>query len=300
MAPELTGTRSEARLPATSEGRDRAGEGLGRVRLNHCARSSAMHHGRTGVRLRCRVVNQPEQNTRWAVAVEGQDADIRTVASALNDGGILLELHEQDGWLLTAGSFGELGEADAVRRSSEEIMAVVNGVGTLLDPGFRPLKAGHVYRLHADGRKDAFVLLQSAIEVRARVNAVLVSATSDGSPPSPPTSQLENALAAAAFDSDLNLALRLNGKHPRTLATLYKIFELSQQHPQHKAWSSTTQRRRFTHSVNSPDAHGEDARHAVQKTQPPANPMSLKEAEALISVILARWVETVWMSLDES
>ena len=36
-------------------------------------------------------------------------------------------------------------------RSSD---TMVNGAGVLLDPGFLPIKANHVYRLHADGRKD--------------------------------------------------------------------------------------------------------------------------------------------------
>lgn len=172
-------------------------------------------------------MNQTEQKPRWAVAVESHDHDLRSIASALRDEGVLLDQTEEDGWLVTADVFDDVSDADAVRRAADEILTVVNGAGVLLDPGFRPLKASHVYRLHADGRKDAFVLLQSAVEVRSRVNAVLVSTAPDGSPPPPPTSQLDKALASAAVDPNLSSALRLNGQYPRTFVSLYKVFELS-------------------------------------------------------------------------
>lgn len=241
-------------------------------------------------------MNQTEQKPRWTVAVEGHDHDLRGIASALREEGVWLDQTEKEGWLVTADVFDGVAEADAVRSSADEILAMVNGAGVLLDPGFRPLKAGHVYRLHADGRKEAFVLLQSAIEIRAHVNAVLVSTAPDGSLPPPPTSQLDKSLAAAAVDPNLSSALRLNGQYPRTFVSLYKIFELSQQHPQNETWSSKKQRKRFTHSANSPSVHGDDARHAASRTQPPSSPMSLKDAEAFIAVIMARWVDTVWDS----
>ena len=143
------------------------------------------------------------------------------------------------------------------------------------------------------------MLLQGAIEARGHVNAVGVSTTGGESPLSPPTSQPDKALAAAAADSNLKKALHLYGRRPRTFVSLYKIFELHQQHPQHDSWSSKNQRRRFTHSANSPGVHGDDARHAVDKTLPPPNPMSLKEAEAWIAGILTRWVATVWRYLGD-
>lgn len=234
-----------------------------------------------------------EEGAYWAVVLGGDDSDIRTIVS----GGLGAEGVEvrqtDDGWLMTADTFEAAGEARGVRRAAEATLDVVNGVGAILDRAFRPLKAGHVYRLHADGRKDAFVQLEGAIEARARVNAVLVSTTSDGSPAPAPKSQLDKALAAAQVDDNLARALRLHGKHPRTIATLYKVFELSRQHSQHQTWSSRRERSRFTQSANSPGAHGDDARHAVARTQPPANPMNLAEAESFVAGILRQWIDAV-------
>lgn len=238
-----------------------------------------------------------EGGAYWAVALAGDDSDIRTIVSGgLGEEGVDLRKTD-DGWLITADTFEAAGDARGVRRAAEAILDVVNGVGALLDRAFRPLKAGHVYHLHADGRKDAFVQLEGAIEARARVHAVLVSTTSDGAPAPVPTSQLDKALAAAKVDDNLAHALRLHGKRPPTIATLYKVFELSAQHPQHQTWSSRGGRSRFTHSANSPGAHGDDARHAVLRTQPPARPMNLDEAESFIARILVRWVEAVWSSI---
>lgn len=148
-------------------------------------------------------MGKSEEGAYWAVVLGGDDSDIRMIVS----GGLGAEGVEvrqtDDGWLMTADTFEAAGQARGVRRAAEATLDVVNGVGALLDRAFRPLKAGHVYRLHADGRKDAFVQLEGAIEARARVNAVLVSTTSDGSPAPAPKSQLDKALAAAQVDDNL-------------------------------------------------------------------------------------------------
>ena len=98
--------------------------------------------------------------------------------------------------------------------------------------------------------------------------------------PSAPDLLTGRGVGSAAVDPNLSKALWLIGQYPRTFVSLYKIFELSQQLPQHEAWSSMKQRKRFTHSANSPGVHGDDARHAATRIQPPSNPMSPKDAEA--------------------
>ena len=75
------------------------------------------------------LMNQTEQQPRWAVAVEGHDHDLRSIAGALREQGVWLEKTEKDGWLVTADVFDGVAEADPVRRSAHETLAMVNGAG---------------------------------------------------------------------------------------------------------------------------------------------------------------------------
>lgn len=56
-------------------------------------------------------------------------------------------------------------------------------------------------------------------------------------------------------------------------------------------YTSTKQLRRFYHSINSPTVFGLGARHAVAKTDPPAEPMSLKEAQAFAHSVGRAWLK---------
>jgi len=240
---------------------------------------------------------QHVDEAQWAVAVEGRDSDLLSVGRELRDGAVSLQQISGGEWLLTTDTLDGMADAGTVRKSAERTVELLNGAAPLIDPGFQPLKAGHVYCLHPDGRRDAFVLIETAIEARARVSATLTSSTHDEEPSREPTSPIDKALVAASSDAHLAAALRLN-MPPRAFASLYKVLELSMLHPRHEEWSSKTQRSRFKHSANSPGAHGRGARHAVENSRAPANPMSLREAEAFIDSILTRWIDAAWDSLD--
>ena len=56
-------------------------------------------------------------------------------------------------------------------------------------------------------------------------------------------------------------------------------------------YASAKQLRRFNHSINDPTVFGLGARHAVSKTDPPAQPMNLEEARAFARSIGAAWLK---------
>ncbi|MBD1811084.1 hypothetical protein NDA07_18880 [Microcoleus vaginatus DQ-U2] len=47
----------------------------------------------------------------------------------------------------------------------------------------------------------------------------------------------------------------------------------------------------FTHTANSQSAIGDDARHGVERNDPPKEPMPKSEAVALIRNLLKQWLE---------
>ena len=236
-------------------------------------------------------MSSASNNATWAVHLEGNPVDLEWAEATSANLGISVSRGDDGIWLLTSTTFVGLGEAALVRDEATQVLLVVNGAGAVHDPGFRPLIVGHVYRFHPDGGKDAFVLIRSAVEINS---AILLTG---GTPVDPGPSVLEMADAAAKADPDLALALSLYGVVPRTFSSLYKVFELSEQHPDHKNWTSGKERRRFKHTANSIKAAGDQARHAVEKTKPPKNPMTLTDASVLVRTILHRWIREVWSSL---
>jgi hypothetical protein len=58
-------------------------------------------------------------------------------------------------------------------------------------------------------------------------------------------------------------------------------------------WASEAQLRRFKHSANSVKAAGDEARHGVEATAPPVDPMTITEAKSLVDILLARWLGSV-------
>lgn len=234
--------------------------------------------------------NQPE----WVIQLEGHAYDLETLAAALKGGRMRVRRCDDSSWALGSDAFRDLTDASEVRARSEDLIQRLNGLGPLADPSFRPLKAGHVYRLWPDGRRDAFVVVSEAIGVRDRVMAVGVS--NGGEPAATTPTYLEKAALVAETDAGLAQALIYYGSTPRSFYDLYKVFELSSRHPDHAQWTLGRNRRRFKHSANSPAAVGSEARHATESTLPPANPMSLDEATAFIGEIVRGWVESLWDS----
>lgn len=74
---------------------------------------------------------------------------------------------------------------------------------------------------------------------------------------------------------------------------LYKIYEIIDSNAGIKknSWLSEKKRNLFRRSANHPVASGFNARHAVQKEEPPQNPMELEEAIELINELIIKWKE---------
>ena len=226
--------------------------------------------------------------TSWAAEVEGHPVDLHWAEEASAKLTLNVSRHQDGMWLLTSPTLAGLADTGAVEDEAVRLLSIVNGAGAVHDPGFRPLTVGHIYRFRPGGGKDAFVLLKSTVTVRSAL------VLQGGTPVPPGPSLLEKATAAGQADADLQRALELFGGVPPTWGFLYNVYELSKQQPELKKWTSQGERTRFQRTANSFTAAGSSARHAVEKTVPPPNPMTLAEARAFIRRILDEWVNHVW------
>ncbi len=74
---------------------------------------------------------------------------------------------------------------------------------------------------------------------------------------------------------------------------LYKVYEIVNKDAGRTKIEQWTNKKigLFTHTANSQSAIGDDARHGVDKHDPPKEPMSLSEARALIRNLLKQWLQ---------
>jgi len=102
-------------------------------------------------------------------------------------------------------------------------------------------------------------------------------------------------LALAASEPDVARALRLIGQAEPTWSVLYHLYEVVLGDVGGRiyddGWASRAEVERFRRTANSPVVLGEDARHGRETTEPPSNPMSLREARDVVERLVRRWLE---------
>lgn len=185
-------------------------------------------------------------------------------------------------------------EKDQAKTTAQHILRNLNSILFLTDSSVKPLEFGHMY--YADnGKRLAFVDIVESFSISDHISAT--SFDREG-----------NILEQIPADRIRGL-LQLSEQSPDTFEMLqymqeygmndwvglYKIFEqlsakLGGEHRLISILDTTkAEKNRFTNTANNPAASGLMARHAVQDTQPPANPMSVEEGREYIKTLLFRY-----------
>jgi len=93
--------------------------------------------------------------------------------------------------------------------------------------------------------------------------------------------------------------LKLLNQGSHTGESLYKIYELAEEHPSHRRdfherfGITESEFRRFTDTVHNPVVSGELARHAYEDEPKTSNPMSFSEAQTFVFGIAKRWLASL-------
>ncbi len=97
-------------------------------------------------------------------------------------------------------------------------------------------------------------------------------------------------LSAARKSAHLHEAIKVWADPIRTWGRLYRVVEEMNKHfgqPVNKAGLCTEgELKRLTHTANTAEAAGVDARHASKSFDYPKNPMTLEEATSFVSSLL--------------
>jgi hypothetical protein len=224
---------------------------------------------------------------RWLIQLQGEAMDLEELPKWFPSGDVYA-VEENGNVLLVGAGLNSLPEADAVLKKAQEALDEFSAVVSLLWTSFRKPQIGQVFREDSAGNRSAYIFLTGVAAGRSKAGGVMVDAS--GTAPAPATTQAQDLLAAARKSKHLQEALKVWADPVRTWGRLYRVMEEVKKHfgkPVDKVGLCTDDELgRFTHTANTAEAAGLDARHASGSFQRPTSPMTLQEATSFVSRLL--------------
>ena len=237
----------------------------------------------------------------WQIQIQGWASDLEHLARHFTATSTKVVKDDRgDGFLYESDAFLQCQTSEKVLAVANEELPVLSGVLKLVRDSPEPLRAGAVYRLNANGGRDAFVHIHETVNVRAEVGEVTIITTDRAgnviSRQAPPPRTI--VVSRLSFgDAAVAKAMRLlAAPDHKSWVGMYRIHEVieSDLGGEHKlkkqGWGSPKDLKRFKHSANSVQVGGDAARHGKEVEEPPKNPMSIDEAAAYLNFVLQSWV----------
>ena len=191
--------------------------------------------------------------------------------------------------LLTGDGFHACDTPDQARGLAAQLLDEFGATISLLWPSYRAPSLGTVHERMPDGTRHGTAIGMVGMAV-GRSKARATSTVPPGTDPGP--TQAQALWAAAKSAPRLEVALLLWADPARTWPRLYRILEELEAHLEQTLSSaglcSANERARFTRSANTAEVAGNESRHAGGKFQPPAKPMSLREASGFVRTMLTK------------
>ena len=217
---------------------------------------------------------------RWLAKLDADAEDLDDFTRWFPRGEVFAEANA-DGVFLVGSGLDVHEDVGQVKAVAEQALDEFFGVISLLSKATKRPRLGGIFHEDDEGVRREHIFLTSSIFVRLRGHV-------RGGGTGPTQAQL--LLAGSKTNASLGNALQLWSDPNRTWPRLYRILEEIETYVGvrvHKAHMCTAaQRERFTRSANVAEVAGKDARHAAGKFEPPAVPMTVREATSFISSLL--------------
>lgn len=230
---------------------------------------------------------------KWLVRLKGELFDLEDFPKLLCSPEIRV-IKENGLFYLQSSEFNSLTSAEDVRERGRVLIELINGVAKFNRDNFLGISEDAITRVEDDGKRHHYVFLEGTATIRTKVSAQLSVIAANGSKKvATRLSALESLLEVAQKHNIVADALSFY--RDDTWISLYKAYEIIRDDVSGKhqiiknGWSVDSDINRFTQTAQSRAALGDSARHASKKYKPPAKPMTLLEARALIKTILSRW-----------
>lgn len=229
----------------------------------------------------------------WLVELQGQEFDLDALAGLLHSPHLNVS-KEGSAYYLRCSAFVSIGSPGEVRERAREILQRASAAERIRCGSSLPIRLGEVFRIEPDGSRRGFFSSGLLSSWNVRVPHALVTE--------------EDALAFARWvelaerDAKVDKALRILITRDTNWINLYNILDVVLSDVGGMIWQAgwvpEREVKRFKHTADSESTLGDEARHGQERTRPPADPMSLNEADSLIRKILRAWL--AWKSTGDS
>lgn len=232
----------------------------------------------------------------WEILVTGSKHVLEELADVLKGGSVNLD-RRGDGFVLRTDECDKLDDPDEVRSRASETVQALSSVARLALQSVKPLQIGSVSRVRPDGCRDHFLQVEPAqLRITGGLTSLVVTRADGSVEEHRAGDPISGWLSRASADPNLLRALRLRDADLLSWSDLYRLFEVIEASVGgetvivQKEWASRSDLRRFRHSANSVSVAGDEARHGVERQEPPAQPMCLADARTFIDGLLRAWL----------
>jgi len=228
----------------------------------------------------------------WEVQLTGDPTDLQTLADTFTGGEIQVAQCGKE-YVLRASQFELLDSAASVRESAIELVTALSGSARLVLCAREAIGVGAaVSRVRPNGKRESItVLVGQAVSHERALPITVVHGTQTRRPADP----ISKWLPLATQDPVVAKALRLRNADDLEWVDLYRVYEVIKNDVgrlmEQLGWASRNELERFARTANSVAAAGDKARHGIERTDPPREPMSLSHARELIDRIMRSWLE---------
>jgi hypothetical protein len=230
----------------------------------------------------------------WKVRIIGNQHDLTELKRSFSDDSISV-VKGKDGFYLEYEQFSTCQTVEDVLQISSKVLAILNGATRLALGGNSIITESGVLQEHQDGTSKFYIHESETLNVRDSSNLKVMDLDGNVIDEIYPADEVPVWVLLGLKDDAVEKVFRLFGLQHDWVG-LYRIFEIIENDVggieaiTHNDWGAKSSLKLFKHTANSPGAIGDDARHGKETTTPPAKPMLLSEARALIETLVHHWL----------
>jgi len=227
---------------------------------------------------------------KWLVLLEDvKKSDFDNLSNLLRSSDEFSLIPVNSEYYLTSSHWESLTNESDVYWEATKPLQYISAVARIKFTDFPLLKPDMIYEVDEEGKRHGRRALSATISVDSSSFSIQL----EGGQDIIPILEFDSWRKLAEKHEIVKNVFRLFREFEHDWINLYKVYEIVNQDAGRTKIEQWTNKKigLFTHTANSQRAIGDDARHAVDKHDPPKEPMSLPEADALIRNLLKQWLQ---------
>lgn len=229
---------------------------------------------------------------KWLVLLEGREFYL-CYLSKLLDSPELRVIEDHGSYYLSSSHFDAMLDDDDVYFCAKVHLQSIKEVATVCFGEIVYIKSNVVVKIDEDGKRHRYVGISSNINCGEGADMSINCGQEEHFVQE--SIKFKNWMTLQKQSDKVVKVLHILNSYEHNWVNLYKVYEIIEGEVGSKitkdGWASKEKIKSFTRTTQSPGAIGDDARHGIDRCDPPKNPMSLPEAQSLIISIVRKWLD---------